>query len=300
MGDTQREVEKGKVTHIRKSSKRPFHLIKWQSPEDWGRRNRNWKGRLTSPGNWTLLGGGRDGGSGREAKHMGGLCHFDPSGILRQNLPINGPLSVWPEMWEPASSQDPVAMLPSMMGLLFCSLELTTLNELQRAHFHPLRRSHLGKQPANKCNLQGSPQYSTAPSICAQIALELPYPRGHNTFHAQFVPGDRSSVCLPTAHLRLPTSTFCWTLQPWVSPISPAWVFKPWQECRIKHVADVSRVKGLLLICSFSDSFTLSSISDEFLFHHPTRSEGFSLSIWPTPASHKCQEPESQFPKETG
>lgn len=76
-------------------------------------------------------------------------------------------------MWESTSPQDPVAMLPSIMARLSCSLELKTLNELQRAHFLPLSRSQLEKWPANKLNFQGSPQYSTAPSICVQTALGI-------------------------------------------------------------------------------------------------------------------------------
>lgn len=122
--------------------------------------------------NWTLLGVEMEAVGGRLSIWVG-LCHHNPSGIFQTKTS-----SKWPTFsvtWdvESKSSQDLVATLPPIMGLLSHSLELRTLNELQRAHFLPLSQSQLAKYLAKKCNLQGSPRYSIDSSICVQMVLGI-------------------------------------------------------------------------------------------------------------------------------
>lgn len=68
--------------------------------------------------------------------------------------------------------------------------------------------------------------------------------------------------------------------------VSPAWVFRAWQERGIKYVADVLRVKGLSFFCWFAVSLTVLLCPDPLIRHSEVlRSANLTLSIWLNSAS---------------
>lgn len=59
--------------------------------------------------------------------------------------------------------------------------------------------------------------------------------------------------------------------------VSPAWVFRAWQERGIKYVADVLRVKGLSFFCWFAVSLTVLLCPDPLIISYPTTLRGLEV-----------------------
>lgn len=82
-------------------------------------------------------------------------------------------------------------------------------------------------------------------------------------------------------------------ITPHCSQLSPAWVFRAWQEHGIKYVADVLRVKRLSFFCWFAVSLTVLLCPGPLMISYPSTICGLEVCEFCFEHMTKLREPGS-------